>query len=279
VPFSVGTDTGGSLRIPAAYCGIVGFKGTLGLVETDGIVPLSATMDHVGVLARSVSDAAIAFDAIAPTAIGIVDPGTMKISETRGRPLRVGVEVGYLGPAAAQAAVARAWRRAADALEAAGSVLVELRLPDARRWRAAHKVILTGEAWDFHRERLATDAPYGPVFRAAITAAGRRSAPTRSRALATRLDAIEAMRLVLKQVDVILTPTCPTVAPPLDEGVRGTAYTRYTTLAAFCGLPALSLPAGFGAGGLPVGVQLLGPAHGDAAVLRAGRLLEGLLER
>jgi Asp-tRNA(Asn)/Glu-tRNA(Gln) amidotransferase A subunit family amidase len=86
-----------------------------------------------------------------------------------------------------------------------------------------------------------------------------------------------AMGDAFGDLDVILTPTTPTVAPPLDEGVRGTAYTRYTTVAAFTGLPAAALPAGTGFRGLPVGVQLIGAARRDATVLAVASMLERLL--
>jgi aspartyl-tRNA(Asn)/glutamyl-tRNA(Gln) amidotransferase subunit A len=276
VPLAIGTDTGGSVRIPAAYCGIVGFKPTLGLVDTTGLVPLSQTMDHLGVLARSVTDAAIGFQAMAPSTPGIVDPATLEIRIPRGPRPRVGIELGYLGAAGQRGATA-AWNRAAALLESVGCDLVEIRLPEARRWRSAHKTILIAEAWDFHRARLQAGAPYGPVFRNAIGAGSRISARRRASAYATRRRAMSAMQTTFELVDVILTPTCPSVAPPLDEGVRGTAYTRYTTLAAFAGLPAISVPAGLGHSGLPVGVQLMGPAHGDGVVLRTAILLEELL--
>lgn len=277
VPISIGTDSGGSVRIPAAYCGIVGFKGTFGAISTAGVVPLTTTMDHIGVLARSVTDVAIAFQAMAPTSLDLVDPVTLAIAPARRRPLRVGIELGYLGTTGAQRAVANAWTRATAVLESAGSTLVEIGLPDARRWRAAHKKILVAEAWDFHRARLEAGAPYGPVFREAISAGGRITARDRGRAHATRRAAIEGMRAIFEEVDVILTPTCPTVAPALDEGIKDTAYTRYTTLAAFTGLPAISLPAGLGYRGLPVGIQIMGPAYGERMVLRAAVHLESLL--
>ena len=95
--------------------------------------------------------------------------------------------------------------------------------------------------------------------------------------MARRLAAIDTMATIFQRIDLLLTPTCPTVAPPADEGLRNTRYTRFTTLAAFAGLPAISLPAGTGHRGLPVGVQLIGPAGGDRLVVSAAAALEAAL--
>jgi aspartyl-tRNA(Asn)/glutamyl-tRNA(Gln) amidotransferase subunit A len=276
VPVAIGTDTGGSVRIPAAYCGIVGFKGSSGCAETDGIVPLSVTMDHPGVLAGSVRDAAIAFEAMARRVFPLVDPTTLEVLPMRRRGLRIGIETGYYGQTA-ETGVMRGLGRATSAFETIGCRLVEIRLPLLRRWRAAHRTIILSEAWDFHRDRLQGGAPYGPVFRTAVESGGRITPRRRREAGLTRSSAIESLGATFQEIDLLLTPTCPTVAPPIDEGVRHTRYTRFTTLAAFAGLPAISIPAGAGRHGLPVGVQLMGPHGGDRLVISAAAALEAAL--
>jgi Asp-tRNA(Asn)/Glu-tRNA(Gln) amidotransferase A subunit family amidase len=275
-PAALGTDTGGSIRIPAAYCGIVGIKGTVGLVETEGLVPLSTTMDHLGVLARSVTDAAIVFEEMPRSRLRLVDPGTLTVVGIEPGELRVGLERGwFLG--GSQPAVVRAWSRAAARLESAGCRMVEGRLPAGRRWRAAHRVILRREAWQYHADRVRAGAPYGPVFLDAMHDGAAIADSVYQRALAMRQGAIEELSELFRSVDVLLTPTCPTVAPPMDEGRRTLAYTRYTTLASFAGVPAVSIPAGTGSMGLPVGVQLMAAPGAEATVVRAAALLESLI--
>ncbi len=275
-PAAIGTDTGGSCRIPAAYCGTVGYKGTLGLVDTEGVVPLSRTMDHVGVLAASVRDAAIVFQAMAGPSVDVVDPSSLDLKASSLGRLRIGVPTGYLG-SGAQGGVLRARDRAAAALAAQGWELTDVEVPAARRWRWAHRTILLAEAWEFHWPRLRDGAPYGPVFRAAIEAGGRIGPRRLARARAIREAAIETLASMFERLDLLLTPTCPTVAPPVDEGVRNVRYTRYTTVAAFTGVPAISIPAGTGWLGLPVGVQLMGPLGSDRLVLGAAARLEAAL--
>lgn len=275
-PAALGTDTGGSVRIPAAYCGVVGFKGTPGLVETSGVVPLSPTMDVVGVLAASVADAAAVLQEMAPAPAALLEEGSLAVPEVDPRRLRVGVAEGYL-VSRAQPAVLEALGRSARLLEAAGCRVVPAGVPRAGRWRQLHRTLLLHEAWAFHRERLAASAPYGPVFRNAVAAGGGISLGRYRKALAERGRAASEMASAFGGFDVLLTPTCPTVAPAEETGRGGVDYTRYTTLASFAGLPAISIPAGTGYLGLPVGVQLIAAAGRDALLVRAAALLEALL--
>ena len=275
-PVAIGTDTGGSARIPAAYCGIVGYKGSQGLVSVQGVVPLSPTMDHVAVLARSVGDAALVYQEMASSYLELIPPGEAAVPPAEARQLRVGLERGYL-LAGAQRAVLDCWSDAVARLGAAGCQISEIRLPDAKRWRSMHRTILLSEAWRFHARRVLAGEPYGPLFRAAIGEAKRISPESYQAALEVRLRAAEAMAATFCDIDVLLTPTCPTVAPMIEEGRRGTGYTRYTTLAAFTGLPAISVPAPVAPGRLPVGLQLIGPPRRDDIVVRAAALLERLL--
>ena len=275
-PAALGSDTGGSVRIPAAYCGVVGIKGTFGLVENDGLVPLSTTMDHIGVLARSVADAAIVFEQLPATALRLVDPESLAVREAEPRELRVGLERRYF-LAGAQPPVVRAWARSVARLEEAGCRVSEIRLAAARRWRAAHKVILRHEAWEYHAARIHAGAPYGPVFRESMEAGAAITVREYERALGVRRAALDELDEVFRSVDVIVTPTCPTVAPAVEEGRRALAYTRYTTMAAFAGVPAASIPAGTGHLGLPIGVQLIAAKSAEATLFGAAALLERLI--
>jgi len=275
-PVAIGTDTGGSVRIPAAYCGVVGLKGTFGLIENDGVVPLSRRMDHVGVLARSVTDAAIVFEQMTPRPLGLTEPGTLEVRPAEPGRLRVGIERGYFS-AGAQPAVARTLSTAVARLAAAGCRIIDISLPRASRWRAAHKRVLVRDTWDDHADRIRAGAPYGPVFRSAISAGAEISERELAAALGARREAAETLAATFETVDVLVTPTCPTVAPAIEEGRRTTAYTRYTTLAAFIGLPAISIPGGTGYLGLPIGVQLMSAWNGERTLVAAAALLERLL--
>lgn len=275
-PAALGSDSGGSVRIPAAYCGVVGFKGTYGAIETEGVVPLSPTMDHVGVLAATVADAGLVFDQMCRVPLGLVD-ADLNVEPADPMRLRVGVELGYFG-ARAQPAVLAAWSRAVRMLEAAGCRIVELDLGQAGRWRSAAKTILLHEAWLHHRRRIEAGAPYGPVFGQAISRGAGIGEQSYRRALAARNAACRALAAVFDTVDVIVTPTCPTVAPPVEEGRRGLSYTRFTSMAAFSGIPAISIPAGHDHRGLPIGAQLMSAWNHEQTLIQAAALLEALLE-
>jgi aspartyl-tRNA(Asn)/glutamyl-tRNA(Gln) amidotransferase subunit A len=276
-PVAIGSDTGGSVRIPAAYCGVVGLKGTHGLIENDALVPLSPTMDHYGVLARSVTDVAIVFEQMASRQLHLVDHATFEVAPANPRRLRVGLERDYFTQRT-QPAVFNAWSRAVGMVESAGARVTEIKLPDADRWRAAHKTILLAEAWAYHGDRLRRGAPYGPVFRTAVTAGRDITRKEYHVALEIRRSASRTMSKVFEEIDIILTPTCPTVAPAIEEGRRNVGYTRFTTLAAFAGLPAISIPMGTGYLGLPVGAQLIAGWNHEKKLVAAARLLEDLLK-
>jgi aspartyl-tRNA(Asn)/glutamyl-tRNA(Gln) amidotransferase subunit A len=275
-PAAIGTDSGGSIRIPAAYCGVVGFQGTHGLIENTGVVPVSNALDHVGVLARSVADAAMVFEVMAPRRLGLVDPTTLRTRAVNPRRLRVGIETGFF-VSRAQSGVLRCWSRAARLLEDNGSQMVEIRLPDAARWRIAHRRILYFDVWNYHAARLRSGAPYGPGFRSVVSQGERITVREYERALAARNHARQEMEAVFKRIDVLLTPTCPTVAPPREEGRKNAVFNRYTSLAPFVGIPAISIPAGTGAFGLPVGVQLIGSSRTEARLVAVAAMLESLL--
>jgi aspartyl-tRNA(Asn)/glutamyl-tRNA(Gln) amidotransferase subunit A len=275
VPASIGTDTGGSVRIPASYCGVVGLKGTHGEIDTRGIVPLSTTMDHIGVLARSVTDAAIVFEQMAPHSMPLVDPDSLEIQRPNPQLVKIGVDRGYFASQAQRGVLAR-WAESVRLLEEAGCELVPVEVTQAARWRAAHKTILLSEAWAYHADRLRSDAPYGEVFRTSVTVGSHIAKKRYDEALRLRDEARARMGEILSGVDVMITPTCPTVAPPLDEGRRRLSYTRYTTLGAFTGVPAISVPAGTNTAGLPVGVQLIAAFHAEPTLVRVAALLEDL---
>lgn len=272
---ATGSDTGGSLRIPAALCGCVGFKPTFGLLPTAGLLGACPTFDHVGLVARTVDDVARAFAAVAPSDTGGAPEGDGRLRASRPalarglRGLRVGVPRGYFFDDLATA-VAGATTRALDTMAAAGAVLrdvetgvtadtyatlfdpiavTEIRAAYARAWRARPDAFSRDFAAVFDGPRID------------------------DRALARALSAREAFERridgLFDDVDVLALPTVPVTAPRIDGPIDGMRILRNTWAWNAARTPALSLPCGGDADGLPVGLQLVGRRRGDAALLGA----------
>lgn len=261
---ALGTDTLGSIRIPAAYCGVVGLKPTNGLVPDEGLLLLVERWDTIGPLARSVADAAAVMAALAPLGAA--------------RPARRVATLSSMAAVPLHPAVADAFRLARSLLEGLG-VTVEERLVDIDH----HRVRLAG----FVEAAREADSRYGPemaanpegfseAFRASL-AFGRAFAEP---ALAEGRRAIEAaaaaLRAVLQADDAILLPTAPQPAFPF-AGEAPVSQADFTALANIAGLPALAIPAGWTSDGLPVGVQLVGRPGEEATLLGLGARLEDAL--
>jgi aspartyl-tRNA(Asn)/glutamyl-tRNA(Gln) amidotransferase subunit A len=276
---ALGTDTAGSIRIPAAFCGVVGLKPTRGSVSTRGVIPLSRTLDCVGPLARTPADAAVLFAAL-------VSPDrARKLGDRPGDGSLRGLRVGVVSTALPVSPEVRAAHRAAgDALADAGAVLGESDGggPDATAGLRANFTIMAAESAHVHREWLETSADrYSPYVRerlllsARTTAVDYLEALRRARAVRARWDSALAAH------DVLLLTGMPCVAPPASaEGIeldgelfdRDWLMCRDTAFANVTGHPALAVPAGC-PDGLPVGVQLVARRHDEAALLRAGQVI------
>jgi aspartyl-tRNA(Asn)/glutamyl-tRNA(Gln) amidotransferase subunit A len=288
---ALGTDTGGSIRIPASLCGIVGLKQTYGLVSRAGVVPLAWSLDHIGPMTRTVTDAALMLQVLAghdpadPSTAAVEVPDYRRASEADPRGLRVGVvrEVFFehLHPDV-RAAVEGAVR----ALEGLGIRVEEIRLPRIRHAGPATFAIITAESMAYHEPYLKTRASeYGADVRARLL--------TGQFVLATQYLKAQRARQVLRAevdgaltaVDALLLPTTPIPAPRTDErdatvdGVREDVrawLTRCTRPINLTGHPALSLPCGLTGEGLPVGLQLVGRHFDEATLLRLGRAYEAV---
>ena len=279
---SVGSDTGGSIRIPASLCGIVGLKPTRGRVSLRGAVPLSWTLDHAGPMARTVRDAAITLAAIAghdPADPGSVDHPVddyLADLEHGVAGLRVGLAASYFLEQA-DPVVAAAVRTAAGVLEATGAIVREVALPLTELLRPTQRTILGADAAAFHRERIAHRAGYGADVAERIDAGMAVTGPEYALARRRRDELIRAFDAVFDRIDLLVLPATPSVAPLREGADAVAAAARLTGLTSpfnLTGLPAISIPCGRDGDGLPIGLQLVSRRWGEAALLRAARAYE-----
>lgn len=274
VPVALGTDTACSIRLPAAWCGLVGHKATHGLVPLDGVVPLAPSLDHGGALVRTVADARLLLEVLA----GIALPA----SPVRG--LRLGV---VTDGAPAQESVLAAVAAAAGRASGAGMVVRSIRLPDLAPLPALYSAVQAAEALGWHTGtgRWPAQADrYGSDVRGHLQRAEQVDAAATARARADRLQLRQEMDALWGEVDVLLTPVAaggpstrvdPTrvLLGGVDVPVRDSVL-PWSVPAPLCGLPACAVPAGLDQDGLPIGLQVIGPRGTDARVLDVAGALE-----
>ena len=290
---TTGSDTGGSIRIPAALCGIVGLKPTYGLVSRYGLTPLSWSLDHPGPMVRTVEDAALSMNAIAgydpndvaSARVEIPDYTTALTGDVRG--LRIGVVKEYF-EAPLDPEVDRSVRDAIGVLESMGAVVTEVSFPMFNDSQAISGAILMSEAAAYHRDLLASDGEklYPPV-RVRLEAGLFVSAADYLRAQQARSLFDRQARELLEHVDLLAGPTEPVTAPLLlaervqagerEVGTTG-ALTQYTRPYNLTGFPAISVPCGFSEAGLPMALQLAGRPFDELTVLRAAHAYEQATE-
>lgn len=269
---ATGTDSGGSIRIPASHCGIVGLKPTWGLVPLDGVQPLSWSLDHAGPLARSCADAAVLLEAMAGRRC------RPQAADVRG--LRLAVIREHAEDADLTANVARVFEQALETLKAAGAEITHVDIPDLAHADDALMNVIAPEASVIHAERLGREpAGFAPETRVQIETGFAIPGVVHVRAQRYRRYLGERMRAALADADAVVTPTVPWTAgaenPPLDDPT-GAAEMRYIGPCNLTGMPALTLPCGVADDGLPVGFQLAGPPHHDERLLGIGAALEAL---
>jgi len=274
---ALGTDTGGSIREPAALCGVVGLKPTYGRVSIRGVIPLSRSLDHVGPLARTVSDVAVILQVIAghdPKDTNSADvPAADYVAALHGRPelMRIGVPRKFFYEDLDQE-VASAVEQALSVLKTYATSIRELELAVP-----TDRTLLAAEAYAYHAEFIArSPALYQPETLRRI----RSGADISAADILERRRELQQARLeigeVFKSVDVLVTPATAVPAPSAAELTqnpdllrpREILLLRNTRPVNIWGLPAISVPCGFTQAGLPIGLQIIGPHWGEAKVLR-----------
>ena len=283
-PAALGSDTGGSIRIPSSLCGITGIKPTYGRVSRSGVLPLAWSMDHCGPMARTARDCALMLGAMAgydpadpsTSVLPVPDYTAALTGDVKG--LRVGILRAHFTDVAAPE-VRAAVEAAARALEQAGARLDDVNLEHVALVPAASFAVVGAEALAYHARWLRTrNADYQPDVRERLKLGVLVSSNHYLRAQALRARVRQEVDAALARRDVLLAPATPIAAPALGQqearlgdgpsDVRS-ALIRFTRPFNFSGHPAISLPCGFTPAGLPVGLQLVGRLFDEATVLRA----------
>jgi aspartyl-tRNA(Asn)/glutamyl-tRNA(Gln) amidotransferase subunit A len=278
---ATGSDTGGSVRIPAAFCGCVGFKPTFGRISTAGLLGAVPTFDHCGLLARSVADVMLVY----PEAAGydVRDPSTVPhavdpaSAHSTGR-LRIGIARNYFFDGL-QPEVARAVEAALDTFRKAGHDVRDVAFPvDQDTMARAFDPIVVAEiherlAKEWHTRPEAFSSSFAGIFKAPL--------PTTLELVAAHraLSAFQsAVRRLFETIDVVITPTVPITAPLIDGPIDGEAILRNTWPFNGARTPTISVPCGMDAQGLPIGLQLAAAPYADATLLRAASLYQSQTE-
>ncbi len=290
VPAALGSDTGGSIRMPAAFCGVVGIKQTYGRVSRAGAMPLSFSLDHIGPLARSVRDAAMVLQAIAgpdprdSTTLDVPAPDLLSPLEAGVTGLRLAVpddaEFGACDPE-----VLQAFHAAIEVLARAGATIVPGKLPDLDRANRLTTLIISVEGAAYHGTWLRTrPQDYGPQTKARLLPGLYQPATRYLEALSLRGPLLaEFVATGLGEADAFLMPTAPATTPTIAETDVGgdpaamqkvIAIARFTRLGNLLGVPAISIPCGFDKRGMPLGLQILGRPLDEALICRVARAYE-----
>ena len=286
VRMAMGSDTGGSIRGPAAWCGLVGIKPTYGRVSRRGVFPLSWTLDHCGPLTRNVEDAAITLQVLAghdpedPASADVPVPDYRAALEKGVAGLRIGIPRAFFATAKMLTpAVLEGIDRTAQQLRDAGATMEDITLPDYALFAAAGRVILMAEAFAVHEQNMQKRLlDYGEitanrfVLGAAVTAADYIAA------LRVRREVTDAVNTALERYDALLTASALTTAPRFDAPIDALSSASPIQTIPFnvTGHPAMSVPVGLAANGFPISVQILGRAFDEATVFQVGRTVERL---
>jgi 2-dehydropantoate 2-reductase len=267
---ALGTDTGGSIRIPAAYCGVVGMKPSFGALDVNGVQPLAPSLDHVGLIGRDVEITARAFAALTES----------EVSPTPS-PLRVGVIAEQLADPALDPEISAALRHSAETLVEAGYSMPEVANSVFASIDQTYDDILMWELWQVHGARARRDpGHFGPDTLRLIELASQTSESAYRSACRRRDELLPQAASLYEGISVILSPAVPFLAPattpPIDTP-QGAAEGMFTRVFNLTGAPALVLQCGWSQTGLPIGLQLSAARGADATLLSAAARIETIL--
>ncbi len=292
-PIAVGADGGGSIRIPAAFCGQVGLKATYGRISEHGAAPLCWSLAHVGPIAGSVRDTALAYAVMAgkdPKDTNSLGHPSPQMPEVFQKDL-TGIKVGLYRPwfEHGDGDVVRACEEVLSILEGAGAEIVSIEIPELDLVRVVHLVTIVSEMADSqleHYDEHRTDYAHDTRLNLALARNLRAYDYVHAQRLRVRI--ARHFQEALSKVDVIATPTTGCTAPILADDARETGESnleefgrimRFVQAPNLTGHPALSFPAGYDANGLPVGFQVIGRAWEEDRLLRLAAVAEGSIER
>ena len=287
-PIAIGADGGGSIRIPAAFCGVAGLKPTFGRVSEFGAAPLCWSVAHIGPLGATVDDVAMAYALMAGpdpldanTSFQPKDVGGAYLNGSA-KGFRIGIYKPFFEHATADI-VAKCYN-AIDVLRDAGAEIVEIEIPNLEEIRIAHMVTIASEMRSSMGLQLERDPTvFGLDVRANLALTQHFGPDDYVRSQRIRAQAIESLNEIFTKCDVIATPSTAITAPPIpakveESGISNltelTEIMRYAPLANLTGIPGLSVPVGYDQGLLPVGLQLMGPWWQEYELLRLGRIVE-----
>ncbi len=272
---ALGTDTGGSVRAPAALCGLVGFKPTLGRISTEGVIPFCWSLDHVGTLTRSAADAALMFAVLADN--------FQTASQVKLEGLRIGIPETFFFERC-DSEILDSVDGLMNFLRASGAILKPVTMPSMEFARTVALTVQMPEALSYHNRYLETRGEnYSVDFRAGLALGQSLLAEHYVRAKRFMESYRRDMDGVFAEIDFLLTPATPTIAPKIGTSEviiaghaepAGNAITRYTTFFNLTGQPAITLPCGMHSQGLPIAAQLVARPYQDEALLQAAITIE-----
>jgi aspartyl-tRNA(Asn)/glutamyl-tRNA(Gln) amidotransferase subunit A len=282
---ALGSDTGGSIRLPAHFCGVTGLKTTYGRISRAGAMPLSQSLDTVGPLARTVEDCALLLGLMAgsdsddPTAVDAPVPDYMAATRGSIRGMKIGVPSAFYVDDL-DGEVARVLDDTIAVFKREGAEIVQVELPDQRQLAAACQLVIAVEAAAFHKRWL-IERPqdYGPQVLMRLQNGLAIPGVSYLEAMRWRGPALAAHIAATSNVDAVIAPVAPVAAPTIAESDVGNSpdaepviqrLTRFTRPINYLGVPSLAIPSGFTAKSLPVGMQLIGRSFDEATLIKIG---------
>ena len=289
---SLGSDTGGSIRFPAAACGIVGLKPTWGRVSRYGVLALAESLDHVGPMTRSTADAAIMLRAIAgydprdPTSLSAPVPDYLADMDDGIAGVRIGVDERHITDGV-NPELASAVLDGVETLRSLGAEIVDIQMPDMDKYLPAWPVLCSSEAVAAHRENYPERRDdYGPWFRGWLDLGAQKSGADYAEANNMRAECNGLVREAFRDIDAMVCPSTIGPAYPVTPEAlygemdrrRGTSFQRYTVPYDFNGAPTLSVPCGLDSDGLPLSLQFVGKPLSEPSLIRLGAAYESATE-